>query len=280
MKLTSPKADAKFVISSAAEWPSIAFETDGDGPHEWRWSIVWNNFKKTGVAHTPGKQWDARTDVANCGGILTVDARAGEAGKPTEVAAAVTVNVIGTNPSEAEATAYLATRADGKGFDRILKQESGFRHFKNGEPIKSFDNGYGMCQLTKPVPTFEQIWNWKLNIDGGLALFAQKRSLALAYLGQSGRTCSADQLMRETVCRWNGGSYHEWDTNSGAWVRAHVILCDHKTGNIGWDMSRPANQGRTEIELHVRDSGTYNKPPGPAANWRYSGVCYADHVLG
>ncbi len=279
MRLTSPKADAKFLISSAAEWPSIAFETDGGGPHEWRWSIVWNNFKKTGVAHTPGNQWDAKPDLANCGGMLTVVAQAAEAGKPPQVSPALSVNLIGTNPSEAEATAYLATRADAKGFDKILKQESGFRHFKNGEPIKSFDNGYGVCQLTSPVPTFEQIWNWKLNIDGGLALFGQKRALAAAYLGQSGRTYTPDQLTRETVCRWNGGSYHEWKADAGGWVRARAILCYHKTGNIGWDINKPANQGKSETELHERDSGTYNKPPGPGANWRYSGVCYADHVL-
>ena len=280
MKLTSPKADAKFLISSAAEWPAIAFETDGGGPHEWRWSIVWNNFKKSGIAHTPGNRWDARTELTNYGGMLTVNAQAGEAGKPPQVSAAITVNLIGTNPSEAEATAYLATKADGKGFDKILKQEAGFRHFKNGEPIQSFDNGYGMCQLTKPVPAFEQIWNWKLNIDGGLVLFAQKRALALAHLAQSGRSYTAEQLTHEAVCRWNGGSYHEWDAGPGAWVRVRAILCDLKTGNIGWDMTKPANQGKTETELHARDSGTYNRPPGADANWRYSGVCYADHVLG
>jgi hypothetical protein len=42
-----------------------------------------------------------------------------------------------------------------------------------------------MCQLTTPPPSYEQVWNWKLNIEGGLAPSASKRSQALAYLGQA-----------------------------------------------------------------------------------------------
>jgi hypothetical protein len=281
MKLTSPQADETFTISSAPEWPGIAFETDGAGPHEWQWSISWNTFKKTGVAHTPGNSWDARDEIIHCGGTLTVSAQAAQAGTPPTVSAAISVKVIGTNPSKAEAIAYLATKADSAGFEKILEQEAKFQHFlKNGEPIKSFDNGYGMCQLTTPSPTFEQVWNWKLNIDGGLALFAQKRTSAVAYLSRSGRSYTADQLTREAVCRWNGGSYHEWNATSGTWVRASTIMCDIKTGNIGWDMTKTANKDKTEDELHTRDARTYNAPPGPSGNWKYSGVCYADHVLG
>ena len=33
----------------------------------------------------------------------------------------------------------------------------------DGEPVVAFDKGYGMAQLTKPVPTYEQVWNWKEN---------------------------------------------------------------------------------------------------------------------
>jgi hypothetical protein len=280
MKFTSPKANEKFTISSTPEWPSIVFETDGRGSHDWHWSIIWNNFKKSGVVHTSSNKWDAKDEITNCGGTLTVKATATEAGKPTKVSAAISVKVIGTNPSNAEANAYLGTKTDSKGFDKILEQEAKFKHFKHDEPIRSFDNGYGMCQLTTPSPRFEQVWNWKLNIDGGLALFAQKRASALAYLSQSGRSYTDDQLTREAVCRWNGGSYHEWDAESGSWVRNRTIMCDSKTGNIGWDMTKPANKGKSEGELHKRDEGTYNAPPGADANWKYSGVCYADHILG
>jgi len=136
-----------------------------------------------------------------------------------------------------------------------------------------------MCQLTTPAPKFEEVWNWKMNIDAGVKLFNDKRTAAVAYLSKHG-TYTAEQLKYETVCRWNGGAYHHWDEKKGQWVRPANILCDAKTGNIGWDMDNPANKGKTEAQLHARDSEEYSKPPGSSANWRYSGVCYADAILG
>ena len=122
--------------------------------------------------------------------------------------------------------------------------------------------------------------HWKLNIDGGLALYKQKRNAAITYLSQSNRTYSADQLKYEAVCRWNGGWYHVWDAKAAKWVRPAGIICDTKTGNIGWDMSDAENKGKTEAELRKRDSGSYTSAPTQDAHWRYSGVCYADRMLG
>ena len=116
--------------------------------------------------------------------------------------ASITVKIIGTNPGATDVNPYLATKPGADGFDKLLQHESGFKNFNaQGEPVKSFDNGYGMCQLTTPPPTFEQAWNWKLNVDGGLALFASKRGDAITYLSQSGRTYTNDQLKHEAVCR-------------------------------------------------------------------------------
>jgi hypothetical protein len=182
--------------------------------------------------------------------------------------------------SERERVTYLSTRRQRR-FDKLVEHESKCRHFNaQNEPIKSFDNGFGMCQLTTPAPTFEQVWNWKMNVDGGLALFAQKRSAAVAYLGQSNRTFTSDQVKYEAVCRWNGGAYHVWDAQAGKWVRNPNVLCDSKTGNIGWDMTDAANKGKTEEELHKRDGGSYSGAPGAGAHWKYFGVCYADRILG
>jgi hypothetical protein len=103
---------------------------------------------------------------------------------------------------------------------------------------------------------------------------------ALAYLTQSGRAYSADQLKREAVCRWNGGAYHEWDAKTNRWVRSPHVLCDSMAGNIGWDLTDPANKGKSETELHKRDSGAYSGAPPAGAHWKYSGVCYADRILG
>ena len=110
----------------------------------------------------------------------------------------------GAASGASKVTQYLSSQANSAGFDKIIAHESKFKHFKaNGEPVKSFDNGYGMCQLTTPVPSFAQVWSWKENIGGGLKLFEQKRVTAVTYLSQSKRTYTAEQLKYETVCRWN-----------------------------------------------------------------------------
>ncbi|MDB5902915.1 MAG: hypothetical protein JWM26_1793 [Betaproteobacteria bacterium] len=273
MKFKSPASTSTFTITSSPDWPSISFETDVPGPHAWHWTLAWGAFKKSGVVNTTGAKWDAKAVVVNCGGTLTVRA---EANKQT---ATISVKITGTNPGSAEVVTYLSAKQNSAGFDKIIQHETSFAHFKNKEPIRSFDNGYGMCQLTAPVPTFDQVWNWKLNVDAGLKLFDQKRTAAITYLSQSKRTYTADQLKYETVCRWNGGSYHEWDAKAGKWLRKSTILCDSKTGNIGWDMTDTGNKGKSEAQLHARDSGSYSKAPAAGAHWMYSGVCYADAVL-
>ncbi len=275
MKFAKPKLNETFTTTSVPEWPSINFETDATGTHAWHWTIAWGTFKKSGKETTTGNTWNAKAVITNYGGTLTVRAEAGKA------STTITVKIKGTNPSSSEVTQYLATKANSAGFDKIIEHESKFKHFNSSsEPVKSFDNGYGMCQLTTPAPTFEQVWNWKMNIDGGLKLFEQKRTSAIAYLSQNNHSYTNEQVKYEAVCRWNGGSYHEWDAKAGKWIRKSNILCDSKTGNIGWDMNDAQNTGKTEAELRSRDSGSYSKPPGAGAHWNYIGVCYADRILG
>jgi hypothetical protein len=275
VKFAKPTTYDVFTITSSPVWPSVVFITDANGPHIWTWSIDWNGFKKSGTAQTAANMWEAQSVITNYGGSLTVCATA------DRDSVSITVKIKATNPSNAEVKAYLATKPGSSGFDKLLKHESGFKNFTSqGEPLKSFDNGYGMCQLTSPPPTLDQMWNWKLNIDGGLVLFATKRDAAIRYLSQKNRTYSDDQLNHEAVCRWNGGAYHIWDSKAGKWARNPNILCDSATGNIGWDMSDPENSGKTETELHKRDCRSYSKPPMAGAHWKYSGVCYADAILG
>lgn len=275
MKFCKPKSNDNFTITATPSWPSIIFETDGTGAHTWEWKLAWGTFSKSGKVTTPSNSWDAQAVATNLGGTLTVKAQAGKE------SATVSVRIKGTNPSGQQVNQYLATCANGAGFDKIIEHESKYKHVNtNGDPIKSFDNGYGMCQLTTPTPTFEQAWNWRLNIDGGLVLFGQKRTSAIAYLMQSQRTYTADQLKYEAVCRWNGGAYHVWNTTAGAWQRPENILCDTATGNIGWDLTDSENKDKTEATLHARDSGSYSAPPAAGSHWKYMGVCYADRILG
>ena len=279
MKFISPSPAAVFRISSAPAWPSVAFETDATGPHTWTWTISWDAFKKSGSATTADNKWDAQSTIDGLGGTLVVTAAAKDATNAS-ITTTVTVRILGDNPSATDVNAYLATKPDGAGFDRIVQKESQYKHFRqSGEPVKSFDAGYGLCQLTTPKPAYAQVWNWKLNIDGGLDLFRVKRLSAIAYLSQAGRTYTPDQLKYEAVCRWNGGAYHEWDAKALAWVRPSHILCDSRTGNIGWDMNDADNTGKTEADLRKRDSASYSSPPAAGSHWRYYGVCYADRML-
>jgi hypothetical protein len=272
MKITTPLANAQFKIAGDTTPPAITFKTDATGAHVWTWKIVWGAFSKSGTVNTATGTLELKAQLADLGGTLTVSAAAGG------ITAQVAVSVIGTNPAMAAIEAYLATKPNSDGFAAIIKHESKGLHFNpSGQPVKSFDNGYGLCQLTTPAPSFEQCWSWKRNIDAGLVLFAAKQTSARTYLSQSGRTYTAAQLRYETVCRWNGGSYHRFV--GGKWVRNPAILCDARTGNIGWDMTDPDNAGQTEAQLRARDKGTYARGHKNTDEWNYFGVCYADAIL-
>lgn len=266
-----------------ATMPSIPLSTDASGPHTWTWTLTWNAFSASGTVQTPDNNWDASVAASQGGGTLSVTAATA-----TDTAS-TTLTITGTNPAAAQLTAFLLAQPNitppiATVLSKIFTAESGARNFTpTGQPIVSFDKGYGLCQLTTPVPTFLQIWNWQQNVLGGLALFQSKLDEAAAYLGQGGRTFTPDQQLRDAVSQWNGGHYFVWSND--AWVRTPTVLCDPQTGNIGWDMTDPRNTGQTVAALHARDAASYAHPPSPTIKprpvpWRYFGICYADHLLG
>jgi hypothetical protein len=278
LKIVSPAPASTFHVAADSEWPAIPFSIDSELPYgqqlTWNWQVQWRKFSKKGTSVTTANTWDAKDAVKGLGGTLTVTVT-GPGGNAT-----ASVQIAGANPATADILAYLATRPDSAGFEKILQHETQMTHFDpKGEPRASFDSGFGMCQLTIPAPSFEQCWNWKLNVDAGLALYAAKRQAATRYLSQKGRTFTADQLLHETVARWNGGPYHVWNSSQNAWIRNPAVLCDSKTGNIGWDLTKPENQGKNEAALHQRDAAKYRHAPGPGDCWGYFGICYADRIL-
>lgn len=98
---------------------------------------------------------------------------------------------------------------------------------------------------------------------------------------KSNRAYTEEQLKLETWSRWNGGSYHIWDETAKTWKRNDEIMCDSKTGNIGWDITIVDNMGKTESQLRKRDKDTYSNPKKnkTAGNkWKYTGICYAGHL--
>lgn len=289
-----PSSGEKFYIDEDCQFPTIDFEieTDASGPFTWSWSIVWpagvsglrespkrgrilKTYRETGTFQSESKKWRADLSGKVLGGVLSVTVKAGaDLFKRS-------VFILGKNPGETKISEFLLTLDDVKGMEILLEQESKFKHFieADGQPVVSFDAGYGLTQMTNPAPSYEQIWSWKENIKVGATLYRQKQREAKSYLSKSGRVFSDEQLKLETWTRWNGGTYHVWDQASQKWVRNPNWLCDTSTGNIGWNLTKADNKDQSEAALHKRDKDEYAKPPERSARkWDYTGVCYADHL--
>ena len=294
-KWMSPNKGAVFKIEKTTLMPEIVFEieTTQAGPYTWKWSVTWDakvsglresakrsstlkTFSDKGEFESSDKRWKVNLGKV-LGGRLRVSVTAGE-----EVFKRY-VDIQGTNPSSSEVTDFISTMADTDGLDKVLEQETRRKHFidADGHPIVAFDKGYGIAQITNPTPTYEQVWSWKENIKAGAKLYQEKQKAAKTYLGQKGRSYTAEQLRMETWSRWNGGSYHVWDDKAKHWIRSSVVMCDTATGNIGWDMTDIDNKGQSEKDLHDRDKDTYANPKKDKKDenkWKYTGICYADHV--
>jgi hypothetical protein len=123
---------------------------------------------------------------------------------------------------------------------QIACQESHFRQFANspGQPLLRCEPdgriGAGVLQQTTPDPTDDAFWNWQQAINEGLGTLAQKQADAQGYparVRRSTRGCpnrtlcnanatnfTADQLLRESIQRYNGGAYWHWDHVNNVWV--------------------------------------------------------------
>ncbi|MGI4880027.1 MAG: hypothetical protein ACRYG4_21345 [Janthinobacterium lividum] len=91
------------------------------------------------------------------------------------------LSVSGTNPAVADLRAALPDAPEA--FKKLMRLESGLRQFRTPPcSLWSADNlgGVGICQLTPPDDD-DQIWNWKANVAGGLALYHGKERIARSY---------------------------------------------------------------------------------------------------
>ncbi len=293
----TPTAYQGFFIDENANFPKIYFEisTDQPPPYAWSWTVTWEaksrsretasrsesvqkTFTQTGRFSSQQKKWRAELSGKVLGGTLSVEILAG---KDTFKRSVI---IKGKNPEQEKVSQFLSGLQDVSGFENVIEKESAFKHFINadGEPLLSFDGGYGLTQMTKPAPSYEQVWNWKENIKVGSGLYRDKQKIAKNYLGKDNRIYTEEQLKLETLSRWNGGAYHIWSTSGQQWQRKDSILCDSKTGNIGWDKTVQENKDKTEGQLHERDQGTYTDPKKDkmiSNRWTYTGICYADHLL-
>jgi hypothetical protein len=138
--------------------------------------------------------------------------------------AQVVIQIRGTNPPTADISAALG--GAGSDGDQIACHESSRRQFSNGNPVLGPGGDVGLMQLCNPAATCEQRWNWRSNAAAGLALLAQKRVAARTYLNahvvdghypNDQGFNDAEVLRRETIQRYNGGRYWQWDAAQSRW---------------------------------------------------------------
>jgi hypothetical protein len=132
-------------------------------------------------------------------------------------------SVRGINPIKAEIKARLSEIA----VQVTAYRESRFRQFdSSGLPLFGPPNGFGIMQIDTPPATARQVWDWKANVDAGIALFATKAKDARTYPARvrkkfpDATDFTPDQLKLETYQRYNGGAYWKWDDEEKVWVKS------------------------------------------------------------
>ena len=189
----------EFAISESALMPEItaiatlpgALPSSASPPH-FRWRITLR-FSRPSCQHAMGKVTEhpvitVTTFVSNLtipfklvrGGDLTVSVET-MIGTQAMRGEATGMTIVGTNPS----IASLVTETTGAPpiFRKLMRLESQLRQFRAPNcPLFSADNlgGVGLCQLTPP-DSDDQIWDWKANIRGGLAVWRAKEDRARRY---------------------------------------------------------------------------------------------------
>jgi len=165
--------DPKAVLSYV--W-NIALVFDGKGcPH----------FTGQGTTHPP---ITATTTVnsfkipfsAMRGGDLTIKVSV-QGGNQLLTGQSSGLRITGTNPPVSILAVYAPATA---AFRKLMQLESALRQFFSPRyPLYSQDNkgGVGLCQITRPHPSADQIWSWKANVDAGWSLYQEKEATARVF---------------------------------------------------------------------------------------------------
>lgn len=231
--LTFDPPGPDFPISTQSEMPNITVTAtfknitpDPKVPLQFGWTVELafkGSLRRHPVPHALGRiiQHPTITQVteknqftipfsAVRGGDLTVKVAVTVGGTPL-TAASEGLAIVGSNPSPAELALVAAPIV---AFRKLMFVESRFKQFLggrqvNGMPYFSEDDkgGVGLCQVTDPSPTDEQVWKWKENIASGWQIYKTKESTARHYPAnfRTGKTFAAmvttynDERYRNTV---------------------------------------------------------------------------------
>lgn len=281
-----PEGCKVFYIDEDANFPDITYEikTDESGPYEWSWVINYEGlacaqvdmkartkpkegslkFVEHGRFKSDSKIWKANLNNKIIGGDLTVTVKTGSTTFLRKTF------IRGKNPGSEKVHQFLdsnwTSAQDLILIKKIFLQESHYRQFYSDEmPLVSFDNGYGIGQITNPIPNYVTAWNWKEHVKTVMNIFLpDKRKKAKGYLSQHGvDSYTQEQYDTETMAYYNGaGRYFIWDDNTQKWIEDDTKICDPNS-NRSWN----ASENKTVKEL-LRDK-TIPK---------YTGHCYAKHI--
>jgi len=198
LKLDPP--GPKFPISEQCEMPTITVTAelqnvtaDPKVPLQYQWKVTLSS-NGQGCTYAPQKviKHGDITQVTPTnkfqipfkqvrGGSLTISVTVVVGGN-TLTFSTKDLLVTGTNPSVG---ALAAEAAPNKSFRKLIRVESpGLKQFLSDTcPLWSQDGfgGVGLCQLTYPAPTDDQVWSWKENVKGGWALYKKIEADARAY---------------------------------------------------------------------------------------------------
>jgi hypothetical protein len=134
-------------------------------------------------------------------------------------------SIRGDNPTKAAIKALLPDlRAQ-----VLAYMESRFRQFDNTSlPLFGPPHGFGTMQLDTPPATARQIWDWRDNIAGGLALYNKKKTevsnhFTNIYKANPAAPHLTDEQMSLALYQYyNGGFYWDWDAAAKVWKKIGV----------------------------------------------------------
>ena len=126
--------------------------------------------------------------VPNFGGLIrggNLIITASVVGDDTRSATTQGLTVLGSNSFASKLPATLASEYPQYAgvLQLIASDESATKQFVSGYPLWSADNlgGVGLFQLTNPVPTPDQVWDWTANLDGAESKFDSVAGIATRY---------------------------------------------------------------------------------------------------
>jgi hypothetical protein len=164
--------------------PKVAPQYKWDVTVEFKGSTACKSSMARTTSHTPISQ---STGPKNQFTIPFTQVRGGELTVKVAVTVGATVvngqskglTIVGNNPIPGSLIHDAPNKA---AFRKLMSVESpGLLQFLSpGCPRFSGDNfgGVGLCQLTYPAPTDDQVWSWKENLKGGIKLWNEKEGTA------------------------------------------------------------------------------------------------------